>query len=75
MGQSATSASGQPEGWYDPAKPVVLKFSHLGGESSEVTGMLPLHHSMLVGDSEYRFTATAGDRGFINVTADRCKFP
>jgi hypothetical protein len=41
----------------------------------EIEGKLPLHHSLQVGDSEYRFTATAGDRGFMNVTADRCNFP
>lgn len=74
-GESAVNDDGQPEGWYDPAKPVTLVFAQLGGETSEVSGELPLHHSMLVGDSEYRFTAVAGDRGFLNVTADRCKAP
>lgn len=75
LGQSAVNENGQPEGWFDPGQPVTLKFSQLGGEASEITGKLPLHHSVLVGDSEYRFTAVEGDRGFINVTADRCKFP
>lgn len=74
-GQSARNENGQLEGWYDPAQPVTLRFSKLGGDTSEVTGELPLHHSILVGESEYRFTAVPGDRGFINITADRCKFP
>lgn len=74
-GESAVNDNGQPEGWFDPAKPVTLMFTRLGGGTSEVTGELPLHHSMLVGDSEYRFTVVAGDRGFLNVTADRCKAP
>ena len=47
----------------------------VAAKTSEVAGELPLYHSMLVGDSEYRFTAVAGDRGFLNVTADRCKAP
>lgn len=75
MGESAVNANGQPEGWYDPAKPVTMKFTRLGGETEEISGKLPLHHSVLVGDSEFRFTAVAGDRGFMNVTADRCEFP
>lgn len=75
-GQSALSAAGQPEAWFDPAKPVTLVFSRLGGEASQVSGQLPLHHSVVIGDSEYRFTITVGEsRGFVNVTGDRCKFP
>jgi len=74
-GESAVNANGQPEGWYDPAKPVTIRFTRLGGETEEVSGLLPLHHSVRVGDSEFRFTAVAGDRGFMNVTADRCSFP
>lgn len=74
-GQSAVNESGQTEAWFDPAQPVTLRFTQLGGETSAVTGVLPLYHSVLVGESEYRFTAVAGDRGFLNVTGDRCKFP
>lgn len=75
LGESARNESGQVEAWFDPAAPVTLRFTKLGGEVSEVAGKLPLHHSVLVGDAEYRFTAVAGDRGFITVTGDRCKFP
>jgi len=75
-GQPALNAANQPEAWFDPAKPVMVTFSRLGGETSQAKGKLPLHHSVVLGDSEYRFTVTAGDgRGFVNVTADRCKFP
>lgn len=75
-GQSATNASNQPEAWFDPAKPITVLFSRLGGKTSQVTGTLPLHHSVVLGDKEYRFTITAGDaRGFVNVAGDRCKFP
>jgi hypothetical protein len=73
MGESARNESGEVEGWFDPAAPVTLRFTKLGGEQSEVAGKLPLHHSVLVGDAEYRFTAMAGARGFIEVTGDRCK--
>ena len=75
LGASAVNESGQVEAWFDPAQPITLHFALLGGETSEVAGKLPLYHSVLVGESEYRFTAVAGDRGFISVTADRCKFP
>jgi len=53
-----------------------VHFSRLGGETSKATAKLPLHHSVVLGDHEYRFTVTAGNsRGFVNVTADRCTFP
>lgn len=75
-GQSATNDANQPEAWFDPAKPITVLFSRLGGKTSQVTGILPLHHSVVLGDKEYRFTITAGDaRGFVNVAGDRCKFP
>lgn len=75
-GQPAVNAANQPEAWFDPAQPVTVLFSRLGGETSQVTGKLPIHHSVVLGNSEYRFTVTSGDsRGFVNVTGDRCKFP
>ncbi len=75
MGASAVNESGQVEAWFDPAAPIKITFTQLGGENSEIEGVLPLHHSLLVGGSEYRFAIVAGDRGFLNVTADRCNFP
>jgi hypothetical protein len=74
-GASAVSASGSPEGWFDPAKPITVRFTLLGGESFTTEGMLPLHHSVVAGNSEYLFTLVPGDRGFVTVTADRCAYP
>lgn len=75
-GEPALNAAGHPEAWFDPAKPVTLLFSRLGGKTSRLAATLPLHHSVVLGDHEYRFTVTTGDsRGFVNVTADRCAFP
>lgn len=71
-GAAARNASNQPEAWFDPAAPVTLNFSHLGGEISQVSGMLPVHNSMAVGDIEYRFTAVAGARSFVRVTGQKC---
>lgn len=75
-GEPAVNATNQPEAWFDPAKPLTIHFSRLGGETSKTTAKLPLHHSVVLGNHEYRFTVTAGNsRGFVNVTADRCTFP
>jgi len=74
-GESATNEAGAPEAWFDPAQPVTLTFTGLGGDASEATGMLPLHHSLVRGSNEYRFTAVAGAQGFVNVTGDRCDYP
>ncbi len=74
-GASAVNEAGDREGWFDPAKEVTVRFAQLGGRKSDRTGALPLHHSIVIGNSEYRFTAVAGDRGIIKVTGARCPFP
>ncbi len=76
-GEPAKNASGNPEAWYDKDQPVTMTITTVGGgEASEVEGLLPLQHSMVAGDREYRFTARPGDnRGFLNVTAVSCAYP
>ena len=74
-GQAARNASGQPVGWFDPAKPVIATFSHLGGETFQAEGLLPLHHAVAVGETEYRFSLVSGPRAFIQVTGETCPFP
>lgn len=71
-GAAARNASDQPEAWFDPDASVTLNFSHLGGENSQVSGLLPVHNSMAVGDIEYRFTAVVGARSFVRVTGQKC---
>jgi len=71
-GESAVSADGNVEAWFDPAQPIKLILTLIGGRVAEVSGKLPLHTSVVVGDREYRFTATAGPQGFVQVTGERC---
>jgi len=76
QGASATDADGNREAWFDIAKPVLLRFAEPGGSGTEATGLLPLHHSVVRGDKEYRFSAVAAERrGFLSVTVERCAFP
>lgn len=72
MGANARDEAGKLQGWYDPAQPVKITFTTIGGEQSETTGQLPLHHSVVLGEYEYRFTIVEGERSFVVVTADRC---
>ncbi|MEI8393632.1 MAG: hypothetical protein WCF85_02775 [Rhodospirillaceae bacterium] len=74
-GLSARDSSGNPEGWFDPGQPVTLHITPQGGKESVATGVLPLHHSVVVDNTEYRFTAVAGSRSFIEITTDRCGYP
>lgn len=75
-GESATNDQGAPFAWFDPAKPVKMSFTLLGGQRSDVEGKLPLFHSVVRGNSELRFAVTEADlRGFVTVTADRCAYP
>ncbi len=76
QGATASNAEGKAEAWFDPAKPITLSFVVPGGASTKATGALPLHHSVVRGDSEYRFSIVAAERrGFVSVTAERCAFP
>ncbi|HYD30784.1 MAG TPA: hypothetical protein VEB64_07965 [Azospirillaceae bacterium] len=75
-GQPARDSAGNPEGWFDPSQPVTIKFSVIGGRGESVTtGTLPLHHSVVVDNTEHRFTITASARSFVEVTGDRCAYP
>lgn len=76
LGESATDAEGRPHAWYDPAKPLRISVTPIGGEPHTVTGELPLHFSLVRGDTEHLFTARPSDRrGFLEVTGDRCAYP
>ena len=75
VGEAARDTSGNLEAWYDPQKPITVTFTQLGGKTVQAEGSLPLHHSVVSGDNEFRFTALPGARGFLTVTADRCDYP
>lgn len=74
-GQASVNAAGAPEAWYDPGKKVKLTFTEIGGKRTEKEGLLPLQHSLVVGNKEYRFTIAAGERSFMSVTSDSCDYP
>ena len=74
-GQAELTEAGLPQAWFDPAAPVKLRFTAIGGDAAEAQGKLPLDHSMRLAGNEYRFAARAGRRSFVRVTALRCDFP
>lgn len=74
-GEAARSAEGLAEAWFDPAAPVRLDFRTLSGEVATVEGVVPLSHRMVVDEREYRFSVVAGERSFIEITAQSCTFP
>ena len=74
-GTPSRSGAGAPEAWFDPAAELIARFAHIGGTVSETRGVLPLQHAMVVDGVEYRFGLVAGDRSFVNVTADACQYP
>lgn len=77
QGEAAMDSLGNPEEWFDPAKPVTVWFVELGGKrTTKVEGKLPLFHSIVVNNVEHRFSIIKGERkGFISVTGDRCPLP
>lgn len=71
-GQSAQSATGDPQFWFDPEKPVTVLISKPGGIHQDTTGILPLFPMVTSGKTEYRFTVAASVRGFVQITMTKC---
>ncbi|MSP88945.1 MAG: hypothetical protein EXQ92_09075 [Alphaproteobacteria bacterium] len=75
IGAPAKGATG-PEAWFDPGQPIVIRISGLGAQPADLTGVLPISHTQVIKDAEYRFVfALAQTRGFVQIAAERCAFP
>ncbi len=76
VGESAVGSSGAREARYDIAKSVTAHFTLIGGKTSNATGKLPLHHSMVVANTEHRFTVKVSEGGsFVTVAHTTCRYP
>lgn len=73
QGTAAKNAEGRVEAWFEPAEPITVRFTQIGGRTAEAAGKLPLHHTLSVGPVEHRFSVMASARGFVQVTSERCK--
>ena len=74
-GASAVNSAGKPEAWFDPSKKVSIDFVALGGVKETKSGVLPIHHSVVVGAKEYRLTISEGAKSFAKVSFDSCDYP
>lgn len=74
-GPSAKNEQGDAEAWFDAAQPITVRFTVIGGDQSKTTGQLPLHHAVMLNDGEYRFSVVEEQRGFVQITAQRCAAP
>lgn len=75
QGATAKNAEGRPEAWFEPNEPITVRFTQIGGKAVEAQGKLPIHHTLAIGQAEHRFSVMASSRGFVQVTAERCKVP
>ena len=75
-GESARDADGNPEAWFDPAEAVRIAFTLPGGEESASEGLLPLYHTVTIGDKAHKFAMVQAEtRGFVNVAEQVCDYP
>jgi hypothetical protein len=76
-GDPAVNADGQKEAWFDTEKAISVMFTDPLGQHSELSGILPLKHQMVIGDSEFQIAIAVEEkrRGYALVTAARCNFP
>ncbi len=75
VGVSDRDADGRPEAWFDATKPLTVRITRPGGETKELSGVLPLYPSIVIGDTEYRFSLVPGARGFVQIAGERCRYP
>jgi len=69
-------AAGDKAASFDPAQPITVHFTPLDGQTVDASGTVPLHHQMVVGNSEFRFSIDVDEhKGFATVTGERCNFP
>jgi len=73
-GASSINKDGDPEAWFDQTKKVKITFDDNNVKEVE-EDILPIRHSMIVEDREYRFTIEAGARSFAKVVFDSCNYP
>ena len=74
-GESAKTADGLPQAWFDPQLPVSVEIKRIDGEVRQVAGVLPLNGSIVQGGTEHRFQMRAGATGFIQIAAEKCAYP
>jgi hypothetical protein len=74
-GDSSINSKQEKEAWFDPGKNVNVAFTIIGGKQEQKTGLLPMHHTIILKGKEYRFTISEGPRSFIVVTSDSCDYP
>lgn len=74
-GESSKNAAGDPESWFDPAKPVEVTFTPKAGTPEVRKAVLPISTTVITGGKEYRFSVAEGARSFAKVTFDSCDYP
>jgi hypothetical protein len=75
IGEQFINDEKKPETWFDPTLPVLVHFDLSEGRSETRKGTLPLHHSIIIDDREYRFTLSEGAASYVDITYDSCAYP
>jgi outer membrane murein-binding lipoprotein Lpp len=75
-GEPSVGNDGKTNAWFDPEKPITVRFVRLGGKGQEITGVLPIHHSFVLEGDEIRVSLIRGDApGFVRATGEKCELP
>jgi hypothetical protein len=73
-GEASVNSDGSKDAWFDAGKKVKITFTQPGGIQEIKDGILPLHHTIIRNDKEYRFSISEGPRSFVVVTSDSCDY-
>jgi hypothetical protein len=76
IGAPARDSAGNAESWFDAAEPVTVRMVRSGGAATEVSGLLPLNPSLIIGEREFNFRIVPSkSRGHVDVFGESCRFP
>ena len=76
-GESFINEQGLQEAWFDPGQPVSMTIQKHGKDQQIIVeGIIPIYHSVMIHDHEYRMTIAQNDNlsEYVSVTVDRCQF-
>ena len=75
-GRRVATDGDRPHGGFDPQAPVDIRLLRIGGAVEHVQGTLPLGHSIVADEREYRFGfASSAKSPTIEITLQDCAYP
>lgn len=74
-GEAAVDENGKVLSWFDPRKPVKMRFSVQDSDSVEKSALLPFTQSIISDGREYTLSVAVAAQSFVEVSVESCQAP